>query len=78
MFYFCNTFHDLFNILSLFLSAIIISSTFLGFSSGFTTVSLFDLVTASAILFPKYTPALWTTFLKVVFTASSHVSNNSF
>ena len=30
----------------------------------FSTISSFDLVTASATLFPKTLPALWTTFWK--------------
>ena len=34
----------------------------------------FDLVKASGILFPKYSPALWATFLQ----ASNPLSNNYF
>ena len=55
-----------FNISSLFFSEIFISLTFLGFLPGFTILSLFDLVTASAILFPKNSPALWSTFWKQI------------
>ena len=53
-----NTFCNLSNISSLFYTRIIISSTFLEFSLLFTTLSLFDLVAAYAILFPKSSPAL--------------------
>ena len=53
----------------------IISSTIIGFSSA---LSSFDLVTVSAVLFPKNSPALWTTYLEAGFTASSPVSNNCF
>ena len=70
MFHFYNMFLNLFNISSFFSSGIIISSTFLGFSLG---LSLFDLVTASAILFHKSSSALWTTFLEAVFEESSPV-----
>ena len=63
MFHFYNTFINLFNILSLFSDGIIISST----GSCFTILSSFDLVTASAILFPKNSPALWTSCLEAVF-----------
>ena len=38
----------------------------------------FDLVTASAILFSKNSPVLWTIFLEIVFGVSSPVSNNFF
>ena len=55
-----------------FSSGIIISST----GSCFLILSLFDLVTASAILFPKNSHALWATFLEAVFKVSSPVSNN--
>ena len=60
---------------SLFSSGTIISSTFLEFSSGFAILSPFPLVTASAILFPKNSPALWTTFLDA-YSISHPVSNN--
>ena len=53
-----NTFLNLSNISPLFYTRIIISSTFLEFSLLFTTLSLFDLVPAYAILFPKSSPAL--------------------
>ena len=46
--------------------------------SCFSILSLFDLVTASAILFHKISPALWTTFLEAIFKESSLVSNNCF
>ena len=49
----------------------IISST----GSYFSILLSFDVVTASAILFPINSPALWTTFLEAVSTASSPVSN---
>ena len=39
-------------------------------------LSSFDGVTASEILFPKNSPALWTTFLEAVFKESIPVSNN--
>ena len=61
----------IFLIFHLFFSAgIIISST----GSCFSILSSFELVTASSILFPKTSPALWTTF----FEASSPVFNNCF
>ena len=63
-FHFENAFLSLFNISSLFFGGVIISSTFLEFSSGFTILLSFDLVTASAISFPKNSPALWITFLE--------------
>ena len=59
-----NTFLNLSNISPLFYTRIIISSTFLEFSLLFTILSLFDLVAAYAILFPKSSPALWTTCWK--------------
>ena len=68
MFHFYNTFLNLYNIVSLFYNGIVISSTFFGF--------LFDLVTA--VLFPKNSPALWTTFLEVVFTTFNPVASNYF
>ena len=76
MFYFYNAFLNLFNISSNFSSGIIIYSTFLGFSSGFTISSLFDLVTMSAISFPRNSPAFCTTFLEAVFKEPSLVFNN--
>ena len=60
VFHFCNTFLNLPNILSLFSGKIIISST----SSCLSILPSFDFVTTYAILFPKYSPALWTTFLE--------------
>ena len=50
----------MFNISSLFSVGITISST----GSFFSILSLFDLVTASAILFPMNGPALWTIYLE--------------
>ena len=70
VFHFCNTFLNLPNILSLFSGKIIISST----RSYLSILSSFDFVTTSAILFPKYSPALWTTFLE----ACNSVFNNCF
>ena len=64
MFHFYNT---LLNLLS---GGIIISST----GSCFSMLSSFDLVTASAVLFPINSPALWTTFLE----ASSPLSSICF
>ena len=66
--HFCNTFLNLFNIFSLFSGGIIISWT----GSCFWILSSSNLVhadkafdnMASAILFPKYSPALWATFLE--------------
>ena len=66
MFHFYNTFLNLFNIFSLFPGGIIIPLA----GSCFLILSLLDLVhvakvfdsTDSAILFPKYLPALWTAF----------------
>ena len=58
MFHFYNIFLNLFNVLSLFSGGMIISST----GSCFKILSSFDLGTASAILFPKNSPALWATF----------------
>ena len=63
---------------TLFYSGIIIFSTFFVFSSGFTILLSFELVTASAILFPKNSPVLWPTFLEIVFKEYSPVSNNYF
>ena len=74
MFDFFITFLNLFNISSLFSSRTIISSTFLECSSGFIILSLFD--TVSAILFPKTSPALQTTFLEAAYKGSSPVYNN--
>ena len=68
----CLIFHLFFS------SGITISTTFLGFSSGFTIILSSDLVTVSANLFPESSPALWTTFLEPVFKESSPVSNNCF
>ena len=56
MFHFYNTCL----IFLLFSDGIIISST----GSCFSILTLFDLATASEILFPKYSPALWTIFWK--------------
>ena len=75
MFHFYNTF---LNISSLFSGGITIFST----GSCFSILSSSDLVrvakifdsNASAILFPKNSPALWTTFLE----ASSPVFHNCF
>ena len=58
MFHFYNTSLNLFNISSLSSGGIIISST----GSSFTVLSSLDLVTSSETLFPKNSPALWTTF----------------
>ena len=55
-----------------------ISSAFPGISSSFTILSSFDLVPASPVLFLKNSPALWTTFLEVVFKESSPVFSNYF
>ena len=44
----------------------------------FTILSSYKLVTASAILFPKILPALWTTFSEAASKESSPVSNNCF
>ena len=60
MFHFYKTFLNLFNISSLFSGGIIITST----GSCFSILSSFDLVTAYEILFPKYSPALWISFLE--------------
>ena len=68
---FYNNCLNLFIISFLISGRLIISSTFLGFLSSFTISSLFDLVTASPVSFPKNSLALWTTFLETVFTASS-------
>ena len=73
MLHFHNTFVNLFNISSLFSGGIIIYST----GSCFTILSSLELVTASEILFPKNSPALWT-FLEVVFQEFSPVSNKIF
>ena len=70
MFYSHNNFLNLSIISSLFSGRIITSST----GSCFSILSSLDFVTASAILFPKYSPALWDTFLE----ASSPVFNNCF
>ena len=53
----------------------ITSSTFLQFSSDFATSSSFNFATSSAILFPKKSPVLLTTFWKHF---CSPVSNNCF
>ena len=74
MFHFYNTFLNLFNISSVISVGIIIYST----GSSFSILSSFELVTESAILFPKNSSAFWATFSEVVFTASSPVSNNCF
>ena len=74
MFHFCNTLLNLFNILSLFSSRIIISYT----GSYLTILSSSEYVTVSAILFPINSPALSITFLEAVFKESSPVSNNWF
>ena len=70
MFHFYNTFLSLFKISSLFSGGIIIS--LIGFC--FLLLSLFELVTPSAILCPKNLRVLWTSFLK----GFSRVSNNCF
>ena len=70
---FCNAFLNLFNISSNFSSGIIIYSTFLGLSSGFT---LFEIVTTSAISFLKNSPALYITFLEAIFKEPTPVFNN--
>ena len=68
VFNFYNTlFLSLSNILSHFSSGIIISSR----GSCFTVLSSFDFIS-------KNLHALWTTFLEVVFTASSPVYNSCF
>ena len=41
-------------------------------------LSSYELVTASAILFPKNSPVLWTTFLEAIFKQSSPVSHNCY
>ena len=64
MFHFYNTCLNSFNISFPFSGGIIISST----GSCFTILSSYELVTATAILFPKNSPALWTTFLEAVLT----------
>ena len=63
-----------FNISSVFSVWLIISSTV----SCFSILLLFDLVTASMILFSKNSPALWTLSLEAVFRTSSLVFNNYF
>ena len=67
VFHFCNTFLNLSNVSSLFSRGIIIYSKVLvsQFYHGLT-------------LFPKNSPALWTTFLEAVFKESNPVSNNYF
>ena len=70
MFHFYNTFLNLFNISSYFSRGVIISST----GSGFSILTLFDLVTVAAILFPKYSPVLKTIFLET----SNPLSHNCF
>ena len=76
------TFINLFNISSLFSSRIIIPSTLLRFSSGiqfYHHLTYCIWVTASALLFSKNCPALWTaTFLEAVFTTIKPISNNYF
>ena len=82
MFHFYNTFLKSFSTSSTFSGRIIISSTSLKFPSE--TGSSFTIL--SGIFFPINPPvasaALWTTFLEVVFKASSpvfvSVSNNGF
>ena len=54
----------------LFSGGIIISST----GSYFIILSLFDIFVVSGVLFSKYSPALWITFLE----ASNPLSNNVF
>ena len=78
MFHFYNNFPNSFNISSIFSIGLIISSTFHGFSSGFTISSFFDLVDASATLFPIKSHVLLTTFLEAVFRPSNLVSQNCF
>ena len=60
--------------LSLFSGGIIISST----RSFFTILSSFDLVPASAILFPNNSPVLGANFLETAFKESGPVFNNYF
>ena len=75
MFQVYNTFLNFFNIyFSFFSSGIIISSA----GCCFPILLSFDLVTASAVLFPKNSPALWTIFLEAVFKESSPLSNICF
>ena len=64
MFRFYNNCLNLFIISFLISGRLIISSTFLGFLSGVTILSLFDLVAASAVSFPKNSLALRATFLE--------------
>ena len=68
----------MFNISSFFSDRIIICS--IGFA--FTILSLYDLASESAILFPKNSPVAsatsWTTFLETVFKAFTPASNNCF
>ena len=72
--HFYNTCLNSFNISSLFSGGITISST--GFV--YRILLLYNLVTACAILSPKNSLVLWTTFLEEVFKESSPVSNNCF
>ena len=74
MFHFYNTIPNSFNISSLFPGGIIFYSV--GFV--FTILLSYNLATASAILSPKNSPVLWTTFLEAVFKESGPVSNNWF
>ena len=68
MFRFYRNFRNLFDIFSLFFDGIMISTT----GPCFSILTLFDLVIASAILYPQYSPVLRTTFLE----ASNPLSNN--
>ena len=72
--HFYNTCLNSLNISSLFSGGITISST--GFV--YRILLLYNLVTACAILSPKNSLVLWTTFLEEVFKESSPVSNNCF
>ena len=74
MLHFYKTCLNLFNISSLSSVGIAISLT--GFL--FTIQLSFDLVTASGVLFPNNSPALWTTFLEAVLKESGPVFNNCF
>ena len=74
LYFYINTCLNLFNISFLFSGRRMISST----GSCFTILSSLDLVTVSAILFPKNSHVLWTTFLEAVTRASIPASSNCF
>ena len=88
MFHFYNTFLNLFNISSLSSSGIIICSTFLAFSSVFTILTSFNLVTASVLSYFRITHLLygllfWRQFLKhlvlyplIVFQSINLIAND--